>query len=126
RPVPVERRGAADVYGVTATWSRDGSKLLVSASDDKDAQLYDGSTGRPLTSQPPLAGLGRLKWAPDGQHLAGIRERDNTLVIVDLETRKELAMSEPLPKMYQNIAWAPDGKRIVSWGGGAAQLWDAA
>jgi WD40 repeat protein len=113
-----------DSYRITqAAFAPDGRRLLVMS--EGSAQIYDTATGAPLT--PPMshgltARMGHASFAPDGRRVVTVASDDNVR-IWDADSGQ--ALTPPLPHRYARRAtFSPDGLRLVTTGGDAAQLWD--
>lgn len=55
------------------------------------------------------------RWSPDGRHLATVDYKARSLMIHDANTGRDVVVS--LPAVLDIAAWAPDGGRIVLFGG---------
>ncbi|MGO9171656.1 MAG: AAA family ATPase [Rhodomicrobium sp.] len=110
----------------SAAFSPDG-KLIVTASHDRTARLWDAQTGRQLGE--PLAG--HTEWvvsaafSPDGR-LIVTASNDRTARLWDAQTGRQIG--EPLAghsAPLTGAAFSPDGKRLVttSWDS-TARFWD--
>ena len=118
---------------VWTAWSPDGT-LLATASDDGTARSWqiggeDESEALVLTDQ--LATSSRVVWSPDGTQIAAAC-KDGAIRVWSVSTSpqgneitfKELvALSGQTSHLPEN-AWSRDGTRLLSSGGGAAQVWD--
>ena len=123
-----ERLDLVHESGVSnAAFSPDG-KLIVTASLDRMARLWDAVTGRPIG--PPLRGhadaVRRAAFSPDGQRIVTASD-DTTARIWDAAGKP---IGDPLyghKKEVYGVAFSPDGQRIVtaSWDK-TARIWDAA
>src|SRR5262249_55574570 len=109
------------------TFSPDG-KLIVAASQDKTAQLWDAETGKPIGE--PLKGHERevlsAAFSPDGKRVV-TASADRTVRLWDAGTGKPIG--EPLKGHEDGVfsaAFSPDGKRVVtvSTDETAARLWE--
>jgi WD40 repeat protein len=139
---------------VRLDWSPEGRRLAVydeegwlrvldvaSARESFARQFERGAPGR-------AAPLGLMvpwrpdAWSPDGERLA-LADSDGTVKILDAATGKQVAeLPKPLgrpprqnlrrrhsngPTGYREIAWSPDGRRIVAAGGdGKIPVYDTA
>jgi WD40 repeat protein/tetratricopeptide (TPR) repeat protein/predicted Ser/Thr protein kinase len=108
-----------------AAFSPDGRRMIT-ASGNSTSQVWDLSTGRPVT--PPLQHTGWVKTA--------VFSRDGRRVVTAAgkEARVwDAAMGKPItePLSHDNYilgaALSPDGRRVASWGDDqTARVWDAA
>jgi WD40 repeat protein len=117
------------VYPVV--YSPDG-KRVASGSRDGTARIWDVATGKELHKflgyDGPKTGdawVYGLSFAPDGQRLAGAC-RDGFVRVWDLGTVREVVRCERHNGFVWGVAFAPDGKTLVSCGDDAVRLWDAA
>jgi len=115
-------------------YSPDGRRIL-SCSEDSLLKIWDAELC--MRVSPLEAEIRACAYSPDGTRIiTGARE--STLKVRDARTGQELAVfdrwkgalqlgSGPDPRYsYVNAcAYSPDGKRIVSGGGNALDLWDA-
>jgi WD40 repeat protein len=111
---------------VQAQFSRDG-RYLITASEDRTAQIWEIHTGKP--AGPPLRHDGAVLWAafrPDGR-AAVTAGRDATARVWDVATGRSL-----LPPLRHDgpvvcASYSDDGRRILTASKDAtARLWDAA
>jgi hypothetical protein len=107
-------------------FSPDGRLLAGTASEH--VLVYSVPDGAlQLTIPPPDGEMQRLRWSPDGRHIAGTMLRQSPLVwdlaVIKAEggglIRIEAGQGSPV-----NAEWSPDGRRIVftkqAFGGGEA------
>ena len=126
--------GGTALASVTrVVYSRDGSKLATSIGyDEATVHLYDVATGTILRKidVPGRGGSGPIALSPHGRMLATaarLSETENTIILWDVATGKELRRTRGLPGSWFSIAFAPDGKTLASGGMGyRVQLWDVA
>ncbi len=95
--------------------SPDGTRLLFSTAGDswQTSSLYqfDGSS---LVQLPGSAGLVKPRWSPDGQRIAFLDTRANTLEVSnpDLSGRQTLVQL-PESESFGTFCWSPDGRFVV-------------
>jgi WD40 repeat protein len=118
----------AHLICVSLAYSADGKLLAsggVDGNDDNSIRIWDVENGKELRrcelpkNEPPIS----LAFAPDGSQLAAAIEEDN-LRVFDPSTGKpahELKHYWP-----SRVAFAPNGKTLVSAGGPTVRLWDPA
>lgn len=108
----------------SVAFSRD-NRLLVTASEDKTAKVWDLATGRNLFT---LTGhkdvVARAVFSPDGQRIA-TASWDGTARIWDAASGRELLPLSGHTLRVSFVAFSPDGERIVtaSWDR-TARIWD--
>ncbi|MFN7399248.1 MAG: amidohydrolase, partial [Sandaracinobacter sp.] len=100
-------------------------------------QAVDITTGQTTTTVSAPGGAVRPTPSPDGTRLAFIRrERDSSSLFVrDLASGREQRVAAGLDRdmqetwavtgVYPNIAWTPDNRSLVYWGGGKLNRVDA-
>ncbi|HEY7155938.1 MAG TPA: serine/threonine-protein kinase, partial [Gemmataceae bacterium] len=118
-------------------FSPDG-RTLASADFDGCIKIWDIAKGRPIaTLNDPGYRINALAFSPDGKRLAAA-ENPNTeppearigrVKLWDLDTHQEVAVLGEHKGMILCVAFAPDGKTLVSAGGdwdrfGEVFLWD--
>jgi WD40 repeat protein len=129
-------------------FSPDG-KLVLTASNDKTARLWEAATGKPVGE--PLRHAGDVRYAvfsPDGKLILATAIRDTTFGTYGLDNSEsrlwEAAtgkpVGEPMPHQVESFrkddaVFSPDGKFVLTIvnvdnpemrGDRAARLWDAA
>ena len=100
----------------TASWSPDGTRLVVSA--DRGGNLYvvgsDGAGLHALTQNTGFAITQTPTWSPDGSQIAfvcdAVSNYDICLVNADGSDRRRLTNTASI---YRDLAWSPDGKSIA-------------
>jgi WD40 repeat protein len=73
----------------------------------------------------PIQKVKRIKFSPDGQLLAVIRDVDQTIVLWDLAARRERTVLDHAPSIM-NMVFSPDGRWLASVGSSDRSiiLWD--
>ena len=110
-------------------YSPDGF-TLASVSWDHTVRLWDVKTGRVLRE----IGFDEdnaycIAFAPDGKTMAiGIMGKEGKVILIDVQSGKELQRSEPYKGSAWRIAMSPDGTLIATTDANAREviLWDAA
>jgi WD40 repeat protein len=100
----------------------DGQTVFVGGY--RQAQLYNGTVGRPGSAQPSHAGpVLAVFFSPDGK--TALLCGGNTAQCWNVADWQPLGA--PLPQLAPVIAGAisADGRRVLTWGGYAVQVWDA-
>ncbi len=110
---------------VAAAYSPDG-RLIVTASADHTARLWEAETGRLLSTL-----VGHTNWvysvafSPDGRSFV-TTSFDKTARLWDASTGRCLAVMEGHTDNVHSPAFSPDGKLIVTCGvDGTARVWDS-
>jgi WD40 repeat protein len=113
------------------TWSRQGQKLFYTTY--KSVEEWDAATGRPpqrlaAIHKPGLQARWVAAWDPDGRQLACFRhDQDHEIEIWDLvRDRKVRTLPVRQEESVDALAWSPNGRRLVSVGGGLMKVWDVA
>jgi len=109
----------------TVVFSPD-SKLLGTAGDRKAVRLWNAADGKPIRTLLEV-GLWPLAFSPDGKALLCIDHPDNVLLL-DVESGKELRRFEGIPYFARALAFSPDGKSVAACDDSKNTLvvWDAA
>ena len=110
---------------ISATFSPDGS-MVVTASDDKTAKLWDSETGECLhTFEGHTKWVNSAVFSPDGSVIV-TASSDNTAKMWNVRTGECVQTFEGHTRWVNSATFSPDGNMIVtaSWDG-TAKLWDA-
>uniref|UniRef100_A0A8U7P7B9 Notchless protein homolog 1 n=1 Tax=Corvus moneduloides TaxID=1196302 RepID=A0A8U7P7B9_CORMO len=92
------------------------TRIIASASFDKSIKLWDGRTGKYLTSlRGHVSAVYQIAWSADSRLLVS-GSSDSTLKVWDAKTKK-LAIDLPghADEVYA-ADWSPDGQRVASGG----------
>jgi WD40 repeat protein/serine/threonine protein kinase/TPR repeat protein len=102
------------------------ARLIVTASDDKTARIWDSATGLELlqlrghTNRVPTAAF-----SPDGKRIV-TASLDKTARIWDVATGKEISQLSGHTGGVWSAAFSPDGQRVVTASSDkTARIWDA-
>src|SRR6266567_3080347 len=106
-----------------AAFSRDG-QLVVTASDDKTARIWDAQTGRQVAVLGDHGGaMNSAAFSPDGRYIVTASD-DRTARLWDAGTGKPAAVFKGHLDMVWSAAFSPDGSRILTTSSdGTARLW---
>uniref|UniRef100_A0A8C9UBR2 Notchless protein homolog 1 n=1 Tax=Scleropages formosus TaxID=113540 RepID=A0A8C9UBR2_SCLFO len=92
------------------------TRLLASASFDKSIKIWDGRTGKYITSlRGHVGSVYQVSWSADSRLLVS-GSSDSTLKVWDVKTGK---LSADLPGHADEVFavdWSPDGQRVASGG----------
>jgi WD40 repeat protein len=125
------------LFGYRVAVAPDGKSIALTCHRDRFVSLYDLATGRRLRQLGPLPEAGRpfmagavgvvhhMVFSPDGKTLAWISYRDPAVHLLDVATGQERQQLGSHLGGVRTIAFAPDGKRLISCGDdGTALVWD--
>ncbi|HSH77747.1 MAG TPA: protein kinase, partial [Herpetosiphonaceae bacterium] len=108
-----------------AAFSPDG-RLVVTASDDRTARLWQAATGQNIvTLEGHTGAVNGVAFSPDGRYvLTG--SQDKTAALWDANTGLEVRRFTGHGKAIWDVAFSPDGKYALTGSfDKTAQLWDA-
>jgi RNA polymerase sigma factor (sigma-70 family) len=111
--------------------SLDGKALAVVGSE-WSLTFFDALTGAKLrTAKGPFVGMEALRYAPDGQTLAGVER--SAVVILDAASGRLLRTFDAPPREMGDLTFSPDGKTLATFwsvlpsvGPHTFDLWDVA
>jgi WD40 repeat protein len=103
-------------------FSPDGTRIL-SGSQDETVRFWDWETGKELRRYPAptLAGVRTLAFAPDGGRFLA-DDGDKAIEIWDVEKDVPVSRFQGHEKDAWCAAFLPDGRRVISSGGGLVSL----
>ena len=115
-------------YVYSARFSPDG-KLLVTASGDGTARIWNAPGPTAMTRQPSgpdRKPASRIAASPDGRLLASVAD-NGAVQIYDKETAVIIALLPGHDAAIRSIEFSPDGRRLLTASAdGAVRLWDVA
>ncbi|CAH1801636.1 unnamed protein product [Owenia fusiformis] len=92
------------------------TRTIASASFDKSIKLWDGKTGKYLTSlRGHVSRVYQISWSADSRLLCS-GSSDSTLKVWDMKTKKLLNDLPGHADEVYAVDWSPDGQRVVSGG----------
>src|SRR5262245_44554486 len=94
-------------------FSADGKRVVSSHQLDHTVRIWDVETGKELKRFAVAHAYG-VGISPDGKRLVTGGNSDRTVRVLDAETGKELRKYEGHTKGVHDVAFFPDGKRIIS------------
>ncbi|HYO68028.1 MAG TPA: AAA-like domain-containing protein, partial [Archangium sp.] len=100
--------------------------LLITASEDKSARLWDAATGRPRVALPHDSAVTAVAFSPDGKLVATASD-DGTVHLWSTANGQALPRSLRHGGSVNAVAFSPDGKRLATGGDdNTARLWSTA
>jgi WD40 repeat protein len=106
-----------------ATFNADGGRLVTTA-DDGVVRVWDLASHEMVQPLPPPAGVGPAALGPDGR-LVAAADLDGAAWVRDAVTDRVLRGPWKLPGPVTDLAFAPDGRRVLAAGDSGARVWDA-
>jgi WD40 repeat protein len=108
----------------TAAFSPD-SRLVVTASDDWTARVWDTRSGNELAVLEHDSWVGDARFSPDGRRIVTASGAgDDTARVWDAESGQQLAVLEH-PRTVREVAFSPNGRWVATANDdGVARVWD--
>jgi WD40 repeat protein len=109
---------------ITARFSPDET-LVVTASGDGTAKLWDAETGEALRTMAGLVGaVINAEFSPDGTRILTMSLE--TASVWDLQGRELATLTSDSASLFTYVSWSPDGRYILAcYRDGSAMLWDS-
>ncbi|MGO9514695.1 MAG: protein kinase domain-containing protein [Steroidobacteraceae bacterium] len=108
----------------SVAFSPDGRRV-VTASYDKTARVWDGTTGREILRLSHADGVLSVAFSPDGQRIV-TGSFDRTARIWDAATGRQITVLSGHTDRVKS-AFSPDGRQLLTWSRDkTVRLWDAA
>lgn len=102
----LDRRGRI----AAARWSRGlGYRVAYVSGRSLRVVAGDGTGDHRHAPAAPVAPA----WRPDGAHVLAYVDRRNHVRVVDVDSRRELWRSRPVEGGASELAWSPDGRRLL-------------
>ena len=112
-----------DLRAMRVTWVP-GTRTVCVGCVDGLVHLWNLDTDRIEALAPNAGNVWALGISPDGKTLA-IGTQDGFLELFNLPTRRAIAGLKPHLTFIREVAFSPDGQRLVSSGGDAWHIWRA-
>jgi WD40 repeat protein len=112
---------------ITALVVSPDGKYVLAAGDDRKLHIFEAATGgvKRTIDYMLFGGLRSLAFSPDGTRLAA-GCADNTIRLIDVASRQEVAELRGHTDYVHAVAWSPDGTRLVSASGDfTLRVWDS-
>ncbi|MCM2371893.1 protein kinase domain-containing protein [Aporhodopirellula aestuarii] len=117
--VPESERGLRQYRGVEIAFSPDGQHIATGGHDvHASARIWDAASGKMLVAIPETKGdpvPTSIDFSPDGQRLA-ISNADGAIRVWDLAARNVVLTVDAHGHEAYNVAFSPDGQRLLSRG----------
>src|SRR5262249_42086652 len=107
----------------SVAYSPDGTRIATASHSDPTVKVWDAQTGQELFTIKGSAYC--VVFSPDGKRLAGASgPRTGELKVWDAQTGQEL-LSFKGHEWVNDLAFSPDGKRLISGSSDEVRVWDA-
>ena len=100
-----------------------GRYLAVVAYGGEDLLLWDVETGERHLPELPLSGFLCLAFHPSGRYL-GLGKLSGVVKVMDIETGISLFSERVHHRRVWDMAFSPDGRRLITGGEGGAYVWE--
>jgi WD40 repeat protein len=106
-------------------YSPDGRSIALATYTGAIRVVDTSGRVRRMLRLPELAPLTVVAFSPDGRRIAAGAPLDNTIVVVDARTGRELRRIRPEDSGITSLAFSPDASLLIAGGNDGASIWNA-